>query len=141
MFWKEISFGENQNCVNSIECLIIHWIHLCIGVLSWHMTLNLMFSKFTLHLSSWKDSWDYCKITWKCLPERWTWPLSGSGSSGHSFSGLIHDIPHRPSQRHNFLLFWQLLSDKHLVMHFNPWALAASSFLHSHVLIWILCYW
>ena len=27
-------------------------------------------------------------LTWKCLPEMWTWPLSGSGSSGHSFSGL-----------------------------------------------------
>ena len=41
----------------------------------------------------------------------------------------MQDIPHSPSHRHSFLLFWQLLAESHLVTHSRPCALAASSFL------------
>ena len=44
-------------------------------------------------------------FTWKCLPEMWTWPLSGSGSSGHSFSGL-NDILLQPR---DITLHWHLV--------------------------------
>ena len=44
-----------------------------------------------------------------------TCPWGGSGSSGHSFSGLIHDIPQAPSHKQSFLSFKQSLS----VLHFR----------------------
>ena len=46
-----------------------------------------------------------------------TCPWGGSGSSGHSFSGLIHDIPQAPSHKQSFLSFKQSLSVLHLRGH------------------------
>ena len=60
------------------------------------------------------------KSTKICLRSYWmppnsTCPWGGSGSSGHSFSGLIHDIPQAPSHKQSFLSFKQSLS----VLHFR----------------------
>ena len=81
-----------------------------------------------------KVRWKECEsrwweeLTWKCLPSSCTCPCSGSGSSGHSFSGLIQDNPHNPSHRHSFLSLVQSLSTEHFLTHSIPAAFTSNSF-------------
>ena len=80
----------------------------------------------------------YYKIlnTWKCLPSSCTWPCSGSGSSGHSFSGLIHDNPHNPSHRQSFLSLVQSLSAEHLLTQSIPAAFTSNSLRMGQFFSW-----